>query len=70
MADDNAATPESQITDTGKLPPRPPVGKVRLELVRAYWSEDDQRINEGTIFDCDAAAAVRLVEKGIAKSAD
>jgi len=51
------------------LPAKPDKGKVRLELIRAYWPEEDKRISEGTIFDCDAVAAVDLVESGVAKRA-
>lgn len=64
MADENAA-----INDGSDLPAKPEKGKVRLELIRAYWPEEDRRINEGTIFDCDGVDAVDLVEKGVARKA-
>jgi len=66
MADTD--TPESNIS-AAPLAAKPDKGKVRLELLRAYWDENAERIDEGTIFDCDAVSAVDLVEKGIAKKA-
>lgn len=61
--DANAAINDAPLPDTPKR------GTVRLELLRAYWPEADKRINEGTIFDCDAVAAIDLVQAGIARKA-
>lgn len=42
----------------------------RLRLKRAYWPEEDKRVNEGTEFDVtDMDEALRLVEEGIAERA-
>lgn len=65
MADDDATA----AINNDALPAKPDKGKVRLELLRAYWPEADKRINEGTIFDCEAVAAIDLVQNGIARKA-
>lgn len=57
------------INDGSNLPETPKRGTVRLELLRAFWPQEDKRINEGTIFDCDAIAAIDLVQAGIARKA-
>lgn len=45
------------------------MAKMKMELLKAYWPEEDVRVNEGTIFEVEAEDAVRLVEEGIAKRA-
>lgn len=42
---------------------------MKLELLRAYWPEEDHRIDEGSIFETDPDKALELVETGVAKRA-
>lgn len=42
--------------------------QVEVELVRAYWTGEDARRNEGEIISLDVEKAMRLIESGVAKT--
>lgn len=50
--------------------PTPSSQMAKLELVRAFWPEADERVDEGTIFEIDAMTAIDLIQSGVAKKAD
>jgi hypothetical protein len=41
--------------------------KYELEIVRAFWPEEDKRVNAGDRIHVDAEKAFALIEAGIAR---
>lgn len=41
--------------------------KITVEIVRAYWPDEDNRTNPGETITVEVDEALRLIEEGIAK---
>lgn len=46
------------------------MAKVKVELIRAYWPENDVRVDEGTQVEVEVEDAMKLIEEGAAKRVD
>lgn len=42
--------------------------KIEIELVRAFWTGEDERRDAGEVVSLDVESAMKLVETGVAKT--